>query len=88
MAGCYAGYVCKVTLTAGTRGPPLNHLSRPRDARSKNETLPVMSFKEGTKVATLVWHIQHQHPQDYDVLLSMAEEELNELSKEISRVGG
>jgi len=55
--------------------------------RSKDETLPVISFKEDVKLSTLVWHIQHQHPQDYGVLLSMAEDELSEVAKEMSRVG-
>jgi len=47
----------------------------------------VISFKEDVKLSTLVSHIQHQHPQDCRVLLSMAEEELNEVAKEMSRVG-
>jgi len=47
----------------------------------------VVSFKEDVKLSTLVWHIQRQHSQDYNVLLNMAEEELNEVVKEMSRVG-
>lgn len=47
----------------------------------------MISFKEDVKISTLVWHIQHQHPQDYYVLLNMAEDELNEVAKEMSRVG-
>jgi len=47
----------------------------------------VISFKEDVKLSTLESHIQHQHPQDYHVLLGMAEEELNEVVREMSRVG-
>ena len=47
----------------------------------------MISFKEDVKLSTLAWHIQDQHPQDYDVLLSMAEGELSEVAKEMSRVG-
>lgn len=47
----------------------------------------MVSFKEDVKLSTLVSHIQHQHPQDYYVLLSMAEEELSEVAKEMNRVG-
>jgi hypothetical protein len=47
----------------------------------------VISFKEDIKLSTLAWHVQHQHPQDYSVLLSMAEEELSEVAKEMGRVG-
>jgi len=47
----------------------------------------VISFKEDVKLSTLESHIQHQHPQDYHLLLGMAEEELNEVAKEMSRVG-
>jgi len=57
------------------------------DGRSKDETLPVISFKEDVKLSTLALHIQHQHPQDYDVLLGMAGDELSEVAKEMSRVG-
>jgi len=57
------------------------------DRRSKGETLPVISFEEDVKLSTLVWHVQHQHLQDYGVLLSMAEEELSEVAKEMSQVG-
>jgi len=56
--------------------------------RSKDETLPVVSFQEDVKPSTLAWHIQHKHPQDYRVLLNMGEEELSEVAKEMSRVGG
>jgi len=56
-------------------------------SHSNNETLPVTSFKEDVKLSTLTWHIQHQHPQDYSVLLTMGEEELGEVAKEMSRVG-
>jgi len=54
--------------------------------RSKDGAMAVISFNEDVKLSTLAWHIQHQHPQDYDVLLSMAEEELSEVAKEMSRV--
>ena len=47
----------------------------------------MISFKEDVKISTLVWHIQHQHPQEYSLLLSVAEEALSEVSKEMSRVG-
>ena len=47
----------------------------------------MVSFKEDVKLSTLAWHIQHQHPQDYHVLLSMADEELSEVAKEMSLVG-
>lgn len=57
-----------------------------RDSHSKDETLPVISFKEDVKPSTLAWHIQHQHPLDYDVLLNMEEGELKEVAKEMSRV--
>jgi len=56
------------------------------DSRSKDGATAVISFKEDVKLSILAWHIQHQHPQDYDVLLSMAEEELSEVAKEMSRV--
>lgn len=45
------------------------------------------SFKEDVKLSTLTWHIQRRHPKDYNLLLGMAEEKLNEVSKEMSRVG-
>ena len=65
----------------------LNHLPRPRDNHSKGGTLPVVSFKEDVKLSTLTWHIQHQHPQDYNVLVNMTEGELSEVAQEMSRVG-
>jgi len=48
----------------------------------------VISFEEDVKLPTLAWHIQHNHPRDYDVLLNMEEEELEEVAKEMSRVRG
>lgn len=67
---------------------PLNHLSHPRDGHSKDETLLVASFKEDdAKPYILAWHIQHQHPREYDMLLDMEEGELREVAKEMSRVG-
>jgi len=57
------------------------------DGHSKDEALPVVSFKDDVKLSTLVRHIQHKHSQDYNVLLNMAEEELSEVAKEMSRVG-
>jgi len=64
----------------------VDHLPGPRDVHSKDETLPVISFKEDVKLSMLAWHIQRQHPQDYNVLLNMAEDELSEVAKEMSRV--
>jgi hypothetical protein len=87
-AGCSVGCVCRLP----PRHPVGSHRSTvcpiDRDGHSKDETLPVVSFKEDVKISTLAWHIQHQHPQDYDVLLNMDEEELKEVAKEMSRVGG
>lgn len=66
---------------------PLNRLAQFRDGHSKDETLPVIPFKEDVKPSTLAWHIRHQHPQEYSMLLNMDEEELNEVAKEMGRVG-
>jgi len=57
------------------------------DGHSKDETRPVISFNEDVKLSTLAWHIKNQHPQDYDVLLNMDEEELKEVANEMNRVG-
>lgn len=45
------------------------------------------SFKEDVKLSTLAGHILRQHPQEYHALLGMAEEQLSEVAKEMSRVG-
>lgn len=57
------------------------------DGHSKDETLPVASFRDDTKPSMLAWHIQRQHPREYHMLLGMEEEELREVAKEMSRVG-
>lgn len=58
-----------------------------RDGHSKDETLPVVSFAEDVKLSTLAWHIQHQHPREYQLLLNMEEGDLREVAKEMSQVG-
>ena len=64
------------------------HLPRPRDGHSKGKTPQITSFKEDVKLSTLAWHIQHEHPVEYQTLLSMGEEELSEVAEEMSRVRG
>lgn len=58
------------------------------DGHSRDESLPVIPFKVDVKPSTLAWHIQRQHPQEYNMLLGMNEEELGEVAKEMGRVGG
>lgn len=84
-AGCCVDYACRLSPPH-----PLEHRSigRGRDGHSRDETLPVISFGEDIKPSTLAWHIQRKHPQEYDVLLGMGEEELKEVAEEMSRVRG